>query len=59
MNEKKEVEFEEIIELLTWAYKQGYLHASQVLKETVPNDSALSKMFVDALKNRKQEVTEK
>jgi len=55
----KEKEYSEIIQLLIWAYKQGYMHATEVLKETVPDDKQLSKMFKNAMEQQKGKPKEK
>lgn len=57
MNKKQE--FNEIIELLIWSYKQGYLHASHVLKDTVPDDAKLGEMFKEALDKRQASTSDK
>jgi hypothetical protein len=51
-------DYNEIIQLLIWAYKQGYLHASQVLKDTVPDDKQLYEMFKKSIED-KQSVKDK
>jgi predicted RND superfamily exporter protein len=38
-------DFNEIVKLLIWAYKQGYSHAAEVVKGTVPKEEALEKTF--------------
>jgi len=48
----KKQEYSEIVELLIWAYTQGYQHASQVVKDTIPKHETLAKMFEDALKEK-------
>jgi len=53
MNKKQE--YSEIVELLIWAYTQGYMHASQILKDTMPAKDKLAKMFEDALKENKKD----
>jgi hypothetical protein len=55
MNKKNE--YSEIIELLIWAYTQGYMHASQILKDTIPAKEKLAKMFEDALKQKDESKT--
>jgi len=52
-------DFSEIIELLIWAYKQGYSHASHVLKETLPDHKKLTEMFSNALNENKSEDLKK
>lgn len=37
----------ELINMLVWAYTQGYQHASEVLKSTVPTEEQLKDMFAD------------
>lgn len=44
--------YEEIVQLLIWAYKQGYMHATDVLKSTVPDDKQLTQMFENAMKSQ-------
>ena len=46
----KKQEYSEIVELLIWAYNQGYMHASQILKDTMPAKDKLAEMFKNALK---------
>ena len=38
MKKKDNNDFTEIVQLLIWAYKQGYMHAGAVLKDTIPDD---------------------
>lgn len=51
----KKQEYSEIIELLIWAYTQGYMHASQVLKDTMPAKDKLAEMFQKALEENNKE----
>ena len=51
---EKSQDFKEIVELLIWSYKQGYMHAGAVLKDTIPDDKKLSEMFEQALKKKQQ-----
>ena len=52
---KTEKEYSEIVQLLIWAYTQGYQHAAQMVQETMPKHENLAKMFEDALKEKQQE----
>ncbi len=52
--EEKQRDFKEIVELLIWSYKQGYMHAGAVLKDTIPDDKKLSEMFEKALVEKQQ-----
>jgi len=52
-------DFSEIIELLIWAYKQGYSQASNVLKETMLDHKKLAEMFSNALNENKSEDLKK
>jgi hypothetical protein len=49
-------DFNEIVKLLIWAYKQGYSHAAEVVKGTVPKEEALEKMFKDAMSPKADET---
>jgi len=35
----------ELIDMLVWAYVQGYQHAAEVVKSTVPTEEQLKDMF--------------
>ncbi len=52
-------EFNELIELLSWAYQQGYKHASEVVSQTVPNTDKLNDMFKKMMKERDQQTQKK
>ena len=49
---KPEKEYSEIVQLLIWAYTQGYQHAAQIVQETMPKHETLAKMFEKALKEK-------
>ena len=51
-------DYNEIVQLLVWAYKQGYIHASEVLKGSVPENKKLEEMFKKSLEE-KQSVEDK
>jgi hypothetical protein len=55
MKKKENNDFTEIVQLLIWAYKQGYMHAGAVLKDTIPDDKKLSEMFEKALTEKQQQ----
>ena len=44
------MEQNEIIELIMWAYQQGYSDAAKVLTETIPDKDKLKEMFEKILK---------
>jgi len=46
-------QFAEMIDLLVWAYKQGYSHAAEVVKSTVPKEEQLQEMFKNAMDPKK------
>ena len=48
-------DFKEIVDLLIWSYKQGYLHAGSVIKETVPDEKKLAEMFEKALSEKQKQ----
>jgi hypothetical protein len=52
--EEKQKDFKEIVELLIWSYKQGYMHAGAVLKDTIPDDKKLAGMFEKALAEKEK-----
>ena len=51
----KKQEYSEIVELLIWAYTQGYMHANQILKDAIPAKDKLAEMFQKALEENKKE----
>ncbi len=59
MDNNSKQDFSEIIELLIWAYTQGYNHAGQILKETIPDHKKLTEMFSNALNKNQPEDSKK
>ena len=49
---KSNTEYSEIIQLLIWAYTQGYQHAAQIVNDALPKHETLAKMFEEALKEK-------
>ena len=47
-------EFDELIDLLSWAYVQGYKHASDVVAQTVPAPDKLKDMFTKMMKDKQE-----
>jgi len=47
-------EFDELIDLLSWAYVQGYKHASDVVAQTVPKSDKLKDMFTKMMKDKQE-----
>ncbi len=45
-------DYSEMVQLLVWSYKQGYIHASEVLKGSVPDDKKLQEMFKKSLEEK-------
>lgn len=54
-NTEPKQDFKEIVDLLIWSYKQGYLHAGSIIKETVPDDKKLAEMFEKALSEKQKQ----
>ena len=52
-------EFDELIDLLSWAYVQGYKHASDVVTQTVPKSDKLKEMFTEMMKEKHEKENQK
>ena len=52
-------EFDELIDLLSWAYVQGYKHASDVVSQTVPQSDKLKEMFTKMMKEKQEKENQK
>mgnify|MGYP001384944864 CR=1 FL=1 len=52
-------EFDELIDLLSWAYVQGYKHASDVVAQTVPQSDKLKEMFTKMMKEKQEKENQK
>lgn len=48
----------ELIEMLIWAYTQGYKHAAAIVVQTEPAEDVLKEMFAEHMLNGGNDKTE-